>query len=60
VRYQGNGYTLVMDRRHLDVARFESLVAEGTVAISSDPRRASELLSAALALWTGLPLGGLA
>ena len=60
VRYKGDGYTLVMDRRHLDVARFESLVDEGSAAVPSDPRRASELLSSALALWSGPPLGGLA
>ncbi len=60
VRYQGGGYALVIDRRYLDVARFESLVDEGSAALSSDPSQASELLSAALALWSGPPLGGLA
>jgi len=60
VRYQGDGYTLVLDRRQLDVARFESLVAEGSAALSSDPSRAGALLSSALSLWSGSPLGGLA
>lgn len=60
VRYQGDGYTLVIDRRHLDVARFETLVDEGSAALASDPSHASALLSAALSLWSGPPLGGLA
>lgn len=60
VQYQGDGYALVMDRRHLDVARFESLVDDGSAALPSDPMRAAELLSAALGLWSGPPLGGLA
>ncbi len=60
VRYQGDGYALVMDRRRLDIARFESLVDEGSAALPSDPLRAAELLSAALALWSGPPLGGMA
>jgi TolB-like protein/DNA-binding SARP family transcriptional activator len=58
VRYQGDGYALVLDRRRLDVARFESLVDEGSAALPSDPSRASELLGAALDLWSGAPLGG--
>lgn len=60
VRYQGDGYTLVIDRRHLDVGRFETLVDTGSAALASDPSRASALLSAALSLWSGPPLGGLA
>lgn len=60
VRYQGDGYALVLDRRMLDVARFESLAAEGSAALPSDPSRAGALLSSALSLWTGAPLGGLA
>lgn len=60
VQYWGDTYELVMDRRGLDVARFERLVDDGTAALPSDPVRASELLSAALGLWSGPPLGGLA
>jgi TolB-like protein len=59
VRYQGDGYRLVIDRRHLDVACFERLVDEGLAAVSSNPANAGELLSAALELWVGPPLGGL-
>lgn len=58
VRYQGDGYALIMDRRRLDVACFESLVDEGSAVLPSDPWRAGELLGAALALWSGPPLGG--
>jgi len=60
VRHQGDGYALVIDRRHLDVAQFENLVDEGLAALSTDPSEASELLSAALRLWSGPPLAGLA
>ena len=60
VRYQGDGYRLVIDRRHLDVACFERLADEGLATVSSDPPKASELLSSALELWGGPPLGGLA
>ena len=60
VRYQGDGYTLVIDRRQLDVARFENLVDEGRAALPSDPSHAMRLLAAALELWSGPPLGGLA
>lgn len=60
VRYQGDGYSLIADRRHLDVGRFERLVDEGAAALTSDPSRSRELLSAALGLWAGPPLGGAA
>jgi DNA-binding SARP family transcriptional activator/tetratricopeptide (TPR) repeat protein len=60
VRYQGGDYTLVFDRRHLDLVRFESLLDEGSAALATDPSRASTLLSSALSLWSGSPLGGLA
>ena len=60
VRYEGDGYTLVIDRRHVDVAIFESLVDKGWAALASDPSEASELLSTALRLWSGPALGGLA
>ncbi|HEX6128541.1 MAG TPA: BTAD domain-containing putative transcriptional regulator [Candidatus Limnocylindria bacterium] len=60
IRYQGDGYALVTDRRHVDVTRFESLVAEGLPELPSNPTRASELLGGALACWSGPPLGGLA
>jgi DNA-binding SARP family transcriptional activator/Tfp pilus assembly protein PilF len=60
LRYQGDSYVLVIDRRHVDAARFERLHDEGLAALPSDPSRASELLSSALTLWSGPPLGGLA
>jgi TolB-like protein/Flp pilus assembly protein TadD len=60
VRYRGDGYTLVIDRKHVDVSSFESLVAEGSAELASNPSRASELLDRALTRWLGPPLGGLA
>lgn len=60
VRHQGDGYGLVIDRRHLDVAQFEHLVDEGLAAVPTDPSQARDLLSAALGLWSRPPLGGLA
>ena len=51
------GYLLQVDGSELDVARFESLVAE---ARGADPAVASQRLREALALWRGPPLADLA
>lgn len=60
VLFQNDGYSLGVDRRHVDVTCFEQLFHEGSAALSTDPRQARDLLSAALDLWRGSPLGGLA
>jgi DNA-binding SARP family transcriptional activator len=51
------GYMIRIDPEHLDLLRFERLVAE---AESAEPDRASHLLAEALALWRGEPLPELA
>lgn len=57
VHRDGDGYTLSVDRRHVDLTCFESLVAEGSALVATDPTRARELLRTALGLWRGPPLG---
>jgi DNA-binding SARP family transcriptional activator len=51
------GYVLQVEPGELDLARFETLVAEARLA---DPRRAADKLRTALALWRGPPLADLA
>lgn len=60
VQFQGDAYSLVADRQQVDVQRFEQLVRSGTDALDDDPASAREALAAALALWAGQPLDGLA
>ena len=55
------GYELRIERRALDLHRFESFVEEGSAALAAgDPAYASELLHSALALWRGPPLADFA
>ena len=55
----GDGYTLHMDPRSLDLYTFERLLAEGDrSAAAGEPQRAVELLTEALALWRGGALAG--
>lgn len=49
------GYELAVAREQIDLHRFEQLVDR---AGASPPEQAADLLSAALALWRGVPLGG--
>jgi DNA-binding SARP family transcriptional activator len=51
------GYLIRLDPEHLDLLRFERLVAE---ADGAEPDRASRLLGQALSLWRGEPLADLA
>ena len=51
------GYVIAVEPEHVDVHRFEQLVADATAArAADDPRRAVRLLDAALSLWRGPPL----
>jgi YVTN family beta-propeller protein len=52
---RGSGYVLALrDDDHLDVQQFERMLAEAQHALEdSDPSRAAEVASAALALWRG-------
>ncbi len=54
------GWLLTLDPDHVDVTRFEVLIARarGTF-LAGDPAAASQELQSALALWTGDPLAGL-
>jgi len=56
---QAPGYVLRADPQTIDLTRFERAVLAGRQALDGgDPERASATLAAALALWTGEPLGG--
>jgi DNA-binding SARP family transcriptional activator/pimeloyl-ACP methyl ester carboxylesterase len=55
------GYLLRAEAHEVDAARFEELLARGRQTLASgDPRLAAEHLRAALALWRGPALAGLA
>jgi DNA-binding SARP family transcriptional activator len=54
------GYALQVERDELDLWRFERRLAEGERALRSDPQRAVESLTGALAEWRGRPLADLA
>ncbi|MEW1639140.1 BTAD domain-containing putative transcriptional regulator [Streptomyces sp. NPDC093801] len=57
----GAGYRAAVDPEDVDAGRFERLVREGRAALAGDdPRRAAELLRAALELWRGSALADLA
>jgi class 3 adenylate cyclase/DNA-binding SARP family transcriptional activator/tetratricopeptide (TPR) repeat protein len=47
------GYLLEVDPEKIDASRFKRLAAEGRRALATDPARASEVLSEAMALWRG-------
>jgi YVTN family beta-propeller protein len=52
-----HGYILVLESDHLDLGRFERLLAEGRQAlIAGEAARAAEILREALAIWRGSPL----
>ena len=58
IETRGGGYTLVLDPRSLDAARFERLLAEGTRSRrDGNPELALSLLGRALALWRGQAYG---
>jgi DNA-binding SARP family transcriptional activator len=50
------GYALLVPRDGLDLWRFERGLEEGERALATDPRRALDALSQALAEWRGRPL----
>ncbi|MDP8930156.1 MAG: winged helix-turn-helix domain-containing protein [Actinomycetota bacterium] len=50
------GYVLAVERRQLDLCRFEDLVTRGRAALPDRPQQAAEQLGAALSLWRGTPL----
>jgi DNA-binding SARP family transcriptional activator len=55
------GYQLLLGPGDLDAERFETLVAEGRKALAGgSPRRAAEVLAAALGLWRGSALADVA
>lgn len=51
----GNGYRLNVDDNHVDIARFEKLVAEGRALFPTDPAQGASRLRTALDLWRGSP-----
>jgi YVTN family beta-propeller protein len=58
---EGRGYVLHVDDGELDAQRFAALSAQGSAALArSEPERAAELLTEALALWRGPAFGDLA
>jgi DNA-binding SARP family transcriptional activator len=51
------GYRLVAEAGELDLTRFDTMLDEGHAAFAGgDPRRAADLLRAAVELWRGEPL----
>jgi DNA-binding SARP family transcriptional activator len=58
---QRPGYRLQVEPEHIDLHRFESLVAEGRDAVAAgNPEPGAARLSEALGLWRGAPLGDFA
>ncbi|MFE3765941.1 BTAD domain-containing putative transcriptional regulator [Streptomyces sp. NPDC059104] len=56
VRHRAQGYVLDVDPEHVDVCRFERLVAEGRQLLEGhDPAGARDRLGQALGLWRGSP-----
>ena len=54
---RGRGYLLAVGRDQVDVARFDTLVTEGRIALADgDAAGADQRLCEALALWRGEPL----
>lgn len=61
LRTDEGGYHLAADRDDVDIARFESLAADGRLAlIRGDAALAVDRLETSLALWRGTPFGDLA
>ncbi len=58
LRYDTNGYRLLVHPGELDAERFESLVGEAA-DLADDPDRRAELVRKALDLWHGEPYDGL-
>jgi DNA-binding SARP family transcriptional activator/streptogramin lyase len=57
----GHGYLLALEPEQVDLGRFERLLGDGRELLAGgEPKRASEVLRAALALWRGPPLADLA
>jgi DNA-binding SARP family transcriptional activator len=54
------GYALLVPRDNLDLWRFERLLDEGERALASDPRRALDALTRAMAEFRGPPLADVA
>lgn len=55
---KARGYLVPVADDRLDAVRFERLAVDGFACLRDDPRRASELLQEALALWRGDALEG--
>src|SRR5262249_21088561 len=61
IETRGNGYSLLLDPDHLDIARFESLVEQGRESLArGDNDAASATLGEALTLWRGPAVAGFA
>jgi DNA-binding SARP family transcriptional activator len=61
VRTRGNGYVVEVGPDDVDMRRFERLLADGRRATEAeDPRRASDKLCQAIAMWRGPPLADFA
>jgi DNA-binding SARP family transcriptional activator len=56
LRTRGQGYALAVAPEAIDAVRFNRLARGGRDALPTDPERAAETLSRALALWRGEPL----
>jgi DNA-binding SARP family transcriptional activator/DNA-binding beta-propeller fold protein YncE len=57
VHTRGSGYVVEVRPDDVDLLRFERLLADGRrAAEADDPRRASDTLSRAIAIWRGAPL----
>jgi DNA-binding SARP family transcriptional activator/tetratricopeptide (TPR) repeat protein len=57
--FEQGAYRLRVLPDELDAARFESMVAEASDVAQEDPDRCVALTTKALALWRGVPYGGL-
>lgn len=61
LRTRGGGYVAVVATDDVDTHRFERLLADGRrAAEAEDPRRASDKLGQAIAMWRGPPLADFA
>lgn len=59
IQRQGDGYRIDVDADSFDALRFQDLVERGRERLSVDAGQAREAFVAALALWYGMPFGGL-
>ena len=55
VRTRAPGYVFETDGHHVDVDRFEELVAAGSARLADEPEVAASQLAEALTLWRGTP-----